>query len=245
MGDGAEDQLALLGELRTAKRKVQAGNGVKDDAAPRCGPAAPSANGLSFGDMARPDIIAETRNPEGHLVQLDQAAWDHVLEQHIEMGDHLAETLTTISTPDHREPDVRPGRRTLLPPRRPAALASRRHRARGRRRSSRHGVCAVERSAVGRLAEMTVHVGQYEFDHVSYDRDGDVLHLRRGERRTAADTFGTPEGHALQIDEQGDVIGMTIVNAKWLLDRDGKLTITVPNLIETNVADLTAALAAA
>jgi len=92
---------------------------------------------------------------------------------------------------------------------------------------------------------MTVHVGQYEFDHVSYDRDGDVLHLRRGERRIAADTFGTPEGHALQIDEQGDVIGMTIVNAKWLLDRDGKLTITVPNLIETNVADLTAALAAA
>ena len=60
--------------------------------------------------MACPEVIGETRNPEGHLVQLDKAAWDHVLEQHIEMGDHLAETMTTISTPDHREPDVRPGR---------------------------------------------------------------------------------------------------------------------------------------
>lgn len=92
---------------------------------------------------------------------------------------------------------------------------------------------------------MTVHVGPYEFDHVSYDRDGDVLYLRRGEQREAADTFGTPEGHAVRLSERGEVIGITIVNAKWLLDRDGKLTITVPSLIETDADDLAAALAAA
>jgi hypothetical protein len=33
---------------------------------------------------------------------------------------------------------------------------------------------------------MTVHVGPYEFDQVSYDSDGDVLYLRRGERRAAS-----------------------------------------------------------
>ena len=92
---------------------------------------------------------------------------------------------------------------------------------------------------------MTVHVGPYEFDHVSYDSDGDVLYLRRGERRDAADTFGTPEGHAVRLDENGDVLGITIVNAKWLLERDGKIAVTVPNLIETNTDDLAAALAAA
>ncbi len=48
------------------------------------------------------------------------------------------------------------------------------------------------------LAAMTVHVGPYEFDHVSYDKDGDVLYLRRGPERSAADTFGTPEGHAVR-----------------------------------------------
>jgi uncharacterized protein YuzE len=92
---------------------------------------------------------------------------------------------------------------------------------------------------------MTVRVGPYEFDHVSYDSRGDVLYLRRDERRAAADTFGTPEGHAVRLDENGEVIGVTIVNAKWLLDRDGKITVTVPSLIETNADDLAAVLAGA
>jgi uncharacterized protein YuzE len=92
---------------------------------------------------------------------------------------------------------------------------------------------------------MTVHVGPYEFDDVIYDSDGDVLYLRRGERQAAADTFGTPEGHAVRLDEGGEVIGITIVNAKWLVERDGKITITVPNLIEPDADDLAAALATA
>ncbi len=92
---------------------------------------------------------------------------------------------------------------------------------------------------------MTVHFGPYEFDHVSYDTDGDVLYLRRGERQAAATTFGTPEGHAVGLDENGEVIGITIVNAKWLLERDGKITVAVPSLIETSAEDLAAALAAA
>jgi uncharacterized protein YuzE len=92
---------------------------------------------------------------------------------------------------------------------------------------------------------MTVHVGPYEFDHVSYDNDGDVLYLRRGEQQAAADTFGTPEGHAVRLDERVEVIGITIVNAKWLVERDGTITIKVPSLIETNADDLAAALAAA
>jgi uncharacterized protein YuzE len=92
---------------------------------------------------------------------------------------------------------------------------------------------------------MTVHVGPYEFDHVSYERDGDVLYLRRGEQRAAADTLGTPEGHAVRLDDDGNIIGITIVNAKWLVEQNGNITITAPNLIETNADDLAAALAAA
>jgi uncharacterized protein YuzE len=92
---------------------------------------------------------------------------------------------------------------------------------------------------------MTVHVGPYEFDHVTYDSDGDVLYLRRGQQQAATDTVGTPEGHAVRLDGSGQVIGITIVNAKWLVERDGTITITVPNLIETNADDLAAALATA
>ncbi len=91
---------------------------------------------------------------------------------------------------------------------------------------------------------MSVHVGQYEFEHASYDAEGDVLYLRRGEQRPAADTFGSPEGHAVRLDEGGEVIGITIVNAKWLLDRDGKIEITVPSRIEPDTEELAQVLAA-
>ena len=89
---------------------------------------------------------------------------------------------------------------------------------------------------------MTVTIGPYRFDHVTYDADGDVLYLRRGESRAAADTLGTPEGHAVRLDEQGEVMGITIVNAKWLIQRDGKITLTVPSQIETSAAELAEAL---
>lgn len=90
---------------------------------------------------------------------------------------------------------------------------------------------------------MIIHVGPYEFDQVSYDSDGDVLYLRRGERQEAYETFSTPEGHAVRMDEGGGVIGITIVNAKWLVERDGKIAVTVPSLIETNADELAEALA--
>jgi hypothetical protein len=60
--------------------------------------------------MPEAGIIAEVRNPEGHLVRLNRTAWDHVLDQHIEMSNCLAETMAAIASPDDREPDIRPGR---------------------------------------------------------------------------------------------------------------------------------------
>lgn len=88
---------------------------------------------------------------------------------------------------------------------------------------------------------MTITVGPYRFDHANYDELGDVLYLRLGEVQPAADAFGTPEGHAVRFDDQGTVIGITIVNARWLIDRDGKILITVPSMpstIEASADDL-------
>jgi uncharacterized protein YuzE len=89
---------------------------------------------------------------------------------------------------------------------------------------------------------VTVRIGPYEFDEVSYDRDADVLYLHRGPREPSFDTVASPEGHAVNLDEAGRVIGLTIVNAKWLTERDGTLTITVPERIEADAADLAPAL---
>lgn len=85
-------------------------------------------------------------------------------------------------------------------------------------------------------------VGKHEFDGERYDSDGDVLYLTRGGERSAASTIATPEGHAVRLDPEGEVIGLTIVNAKWLLDRDGKLVVTIPERVELPRAELDPAL---
>jgi uncharacterized protein YuzE len=92
-------------------------------------------------------------------------------------------------------------------------------------------------------SSMTVHVGSYEFDDVSYDREGDVLYLSRGETHDAGQTLATTEGHAVRLDGDGEVVGITLVNAKWLLERDGKLPVALPGLIEPDAEDLAQALA--
>ncbi len=89
---------------------------------------------------------------------------------------------------------------------------------------------------------MKVRIGHHEFEHAIYDADADVLYLRTGPSTSAARTFGTPEGHAVRFDPGGRVIGMTIVNAKWLSERDGKVTITFPDHVETSAEDLAPAL---
>jgi uncharacterized protein YuzE len=76
---------------------------------------------------------------------------------------------------------------------------------------------------------MTITIGTTTFDHVDYDADGDVLYLSVGEPREPADSYGTTEGHNVRYDESGQVIALTLVNAKWLLERDGEVRVTIPN----------------
>jgi len=89
---------------------------------------------------------------------------------------------------------------------------------------------------------MTITIGTLSFDHVEYDADADVLYLSVGEPRMPAESFGTPEGHNVRYDETGAVIAITIVNAKWLLERDDEIRLTIPSRVQA--ADIAPALAA-
>lgn len=76
---------------------------------------------------------------------------------------------------------------------------------------------------------MSVTIAGISFDHHEYDARGDVLYLNvDGYEGPPAKASASPEGHNVEYDESGRVVAMTLVNVRWLLDRDGELTITWP-----------------
>jgi len=92
---------------------------------------------------------------------------------------------------------------------------------------------------------MTVIIGHLSFDHATYDAVGDVLYLHVGEPQAASDSDETPEGHAVRFGADGHVIGVTIVNAKWLRDQGQPIVITIPERVAVDPAELGLAIDAA
>ena len=75
---------------------------------------------------------------------------------------------------------------------------------------------------------MSVTIAGTSFDQHEYDERGDVLYLSVGPPRQASRTIATPEGHAIDYDQSGAVTGMVLVNVRFLLERDGAVTVTLP-----------------
>ena len=75
---------------------------------------------------------------------------------------------------------------------------------------------------------MSVTISDITFDRVEYDAEGDVLYLHIGDPSSAVDFDETPEGHAVRFDRDGNVIGLTLVRPKRLLERNGELRVTLP-----------------
>ncbi len=78
---------------------------------------------------------------------------------------------------------------------------------------------------------MTITIGTLTIDHVDCD-------LSVGEPCEPADSYGTTEGHNVRYDDSGQVIALTLVNAKWLLERDGEVRVTIPNRVAADTLAL-------
>jgi uncharacterized protein YuzE len=189
--------------------------------------------------MDESPVIATAVSPQGRSVELTEERWRYI-QRHVEMRERQDTLLEAIREPDFQEPA--PGPRTLLaalPCALPFPMGAGGCRVCRRRRPLRHRLWAGQRP--GRPTTMTITIGTLSFDNVEYDADADVLYLSVGEPRMPAESFGTPEGHNIRYDETGAVIAITIVNAKWLLDRDGEIKLTIPSRVPA--ADLALALA--
>jgi uncharacterized protein YuzE len=76
---------------------------------------------------------------------------------------------------------------------------------------------------------MTIQAGPYTFDHVVFDDEGDVLYMAVGSPRRASGRL-MRDNTFLRFDHDTDeLVGMTVINARLLLQRDGVITVTLPD----------------
>ena len=71
-------------------------------------------------------------------------------------------------------------------------------------------------------------IGGIMFDNNFYDREVDVLYLHVGEPSTAVDFDETAEGDATRYGPDGRLAGLTILNARSRLEKDGRIELTLP-----------------
>jgi uncharacterized protein YuzE len=95
------------------------------------------------------------------------------------------------------------------------------------------------------MEAVNIRIGTLVFDHADYDADGDVLYLHLGPPQPA-EGEETPEGHVLRyVAGTQRIVGLTVIDARHVLDRDGRLIVTVPETVEASAEELAPALKAA
>ena len=78
------------------------------------------------------------------------------------------------------------------------------------------------------MATALVHVRADDLELAgSYESTGDVLYLSRAGDDKRGAVQETPEGHAVRLGADGEVTGVTAINARWLFERDGELVATL------------------
>jgi uncharacterized protein YuzE len=94
------------------------------------------------------------------------------------------------------------------------------------------------------VKRVNIRIGHITFDHAGYDAGSDVLYLHVGEPREA-EGEETPEGHVLRYAPGSQhIVGLTILGAQRILDREGELRVTIPEPVKASADDLAPALAA-
>ena len=94
------------------------------------------------------------------------------------------------------------------------------------------------------MERVNITIGPVTFDRADYDAENDVLYLHVGEPQEA-EGEETPEGHVLRYAPGSQwIIGLTVLGAQRILDREGELRITILESVKASADDLAPALAA-
>jgi uncharacterized protein YuzE len=94
------------------------------------------------------------------------------------------------------------------------------------------------------MERVNITIGPLSFDHADYDAENDVLYLHIGAPEPA-EGEETPEGHVVRYAPGSSrVVGLTVLGARKVLERYGRLAVTVPETVETSAEQNAPALAA-
>lgn len=74
---------------------------------------------------------------------------------------------------------------------------------------------------------MAIRVGPHTFPYVTYDGPSDVLYARQ-DRSGSVARRSTPEGDYLTFDADGRFNGITVMEPRERLERDGAVYVTTP-----------------
>jgi uncharacterized protein YuzE len=76
---------------------------------------------------------------------------------------------------------------------------------------------------------MAITIADIRFEYHDYDKRGDTLFLSVGtpDKLPPSDTYDTPEGHCVELDDSGSIRAIELIDARRLLDRDGQLRLTL------------------
>jgi uncharacterized protein YuzE len=94
------------------------------------------------------------------------------------------------------------------------------------------------------MEQVNIRIGPVSFNRAAYDAENDVLYLHVGEPKEA-EGEETPEGHVLRFEPGTQrIVGLTVLGAQAILDRDGELRIAIPESVKASADDLAPAFAA-
>jgi uncharacterized protein YuzE len=76
---------------------------------------------------------------------------------------------------------------------------------------------------------MMITIAGIAFDYLDYDERGDVLFLHVGKpTEPPAKAFETSEGHTVEYDEHGAVVGLELMGVRRAVESGGELQLTWP-----------------
>jgi uncharacterized protein YuzE len=76
---------------------------------------------------------------------------------------------------------------------------------------------------------VSLRAGRFTFPYVTYDAPSDVLYASMEPQRRQGTREPTPEQHFLRFDDEGRFIGLTLVEPRSQLEREGAVYVSLPS----------------